>query len=73
MRVEIHDPKGKLMRHYGTNLDTGGADTAVVFRPALNDPVGIWRAVAVDVTSGIEVSRTFTVRLTRDTINQDNK
>jgi hypothetical protein len=58
-----------------TVLDSSGAETAYsdwyattdgVFRltvdPALNDREGMWTVKVVDLTTGIEKSKTFTVR-----------
>lgn len=57
VRVEVVDPSGKVVRHYGSNytIREGMAQIEIPF--ALNDRTGAWRIRARDVVSGLTAER----------------
>jgi hypothetical protein len=60
VHVEVLDPSGRLVRHYGSNytIRDGNAQIEVPF--ATNDQSGSWRLRARDVISGLTAERVIT-------------
>ncbi|MBI2194546.1 MAG: beta-galactosidase trimerization domain-containing protein [Planctomycetes bacterium] len=57
VRMEVTDPSGASMPHYGRNLLLPGGMGEAVLPFALNDPRGVWTVMLRDVVSGVTVSR----------------
>ncbi len=61
--VEITDPSGRLMRHYGANLIAVHGRAALRIPFARNDPAGMWTIRVTDVVGG--TTQTLKLRVTR--------
>ena len=50
--VNVTDPSGREMRHYGGNQEIANGAGTVTFRTALNDARGVWRVAVTEALSG---------------------
>ena len=60
--MRVYRPDGTLAREYSENLEAKGGAAAAGFHLALNDPVGLWKLVAIDVASGKQATLAFTLQ-----------
>jgi len=51
-RVQVLDPEGRELAHYGGNRDIVSGVGTAGFRTALSDPPGRWKVIVTDVISG---------------------
>jgi hypothetical protein len=51
-KIEVFDPAGIRLPHYGRNQDLVDGRGKFTFRTALSDPRGIWKIAVTDVLSG---------------------
>lgn len=61
VRIEIYNPKGKLIKHYSRNELTKAGFFKGSFKSALNDSAGTWKLKAIDIISKISSEKTFSI------------
>ncbi|MDD2708206.1 MAG: beta-galactosidase [Verrucomicrobiae bacterium] len=59
VRLEVFNPKGKLVNCYGKNILVPAEGASHSFPLAWNDPVGKWTIKATDIISGREATTEF--------------
>jgi hypothetical protein len=53
LRIEVQDPQGRLLRHYGQNVVCPEGQGQATIPLALNDAPGQWTVTARDVATGV--------------------